>query len=81
MSQTASDTAGDTDAGTESAAPLFSITSGNPTAEEVAALTIVLAAAASSAGGNDTSKSRTRGWSNRARTMPGWASTSGWGNR
>lgn len=68
-------------ADTASAEPMFRITAGNTTPEELAAVTVVLAAAASSASTDDSAKKRVRGWSNRARTMPGWASTSGWGNR
>ncbi len=66
--------------------PMFRVTAGNPTPEEVAAVTVVLAAAMSSGSGSDERVRRhrgwsNRGWSNRARTMPGWASTSGWGSR
>lgn len=78
-----SDTASQTTAGepeTAAAEPMFRITAGNPSPEEVAALTVVLAAAASGESA-DTGSRRPTGWSRRARTMPGWASTSGWGNR
>ncbi|MFV0532746.1 MAG: acyl-CoA carboxylase subunit epsilon [Cumulibacter sp.] len=46
---------------------LFRVSSGNPTAEELAALTVILAAA--SAGGEEPGKKAVGGWASPARRM------------
>lgn len=61
-------------------APAFQVTRGELSAEELAALTVVLAAAGQSSDSGSTTKRQPRGWTNRQRMMPAWAGRSGWGN-
>lgn len=65
---------------TQAAAPLITVTRGNPNAEEVAAVTVLLAALSSDAG--DAEPNLRRGWARPSRrfgnaTAPG----AGWGRR
>ncbi|GMA38582.1 acyl-CoA carboxylase subunit epsilon [Mobilicoccus caccae] len=74
---TGGDTGGDTDAAPE---PVVAITGGNPTVEEVAAVTVLLAALGSDSGSAE--PNLRRGWARPSRRFGGGVSPAlGWGRR
>ncbi len=64
------------------AVPAFTISAGSPSPEEIAAVTVALMVmSASGAAGEEAAVTRNRGWADRSRGMPAWATASGWASR